>query len=175
MPVYRHVARLGAPMNIHPTSSLNLVDMEAPPMVAGMGFIYDTSLGAIRLIRSGLFDEDPDFKLIVPHVGGILPYLGGRIARTIDAASRTPGATRLTQPARHYLDKLYNDTVAHSIEALEFCYRLVEPERLLYGTDHPFANYLEETALVEQLHCTAAERELIYHGNAERLLGLRQD
>jgi hypothetical protein len=34
-----------------------------------MGFIYDTSLGAIHLIRSGLFDEDPDFKLIVPHVG----------------------------------------------------------------------------------------------------------
>ncbi len=35
------------------------------------------------------------------------------------------------------------------------------------------ANYLEVATYVEQLHCTAAERELIYHGNAERLLGLK--
>jgi hypothetical protein len=48
----------------------------------------------------------------------------------------------------------------------------VGAERILYGTDHPFANYLEAATYVEQLHCTAAERELIYHGNAERLLGL---
>ncbi len=34
-------------------------------------------------------------------------------------------------------------------------------------------NFRHEAAtFVEQLHCTAAERELIYHGNAERLLGL---
>jgi predicted TIM-barrel fold metal-dependent hydrolase len=174
MPVYKHVARLGTPMNMHPTSPLNIVGMEGSPLVAGMAFIYDTSLGAIRLIRSGLFDEEPDFKLIVPHVGGILPYLAGRVTRTIDSVSRAPGATRLTHPAKHYLDKLYVDSVAHSVEALEYCYRLVGPERILYGTDHPFANYLEAAALVEQLHCTAAERELIYTGNAERLLGLRR-
>ena len=172
MPVYRHVAKLGVPMNMHPTAPLNIVGMDKSPLVPGMGFIYDTSLGAARLIRSGLFDEAPDLKLIVPHVGGILPYLGGRIAKTIDASPPAPGQPKLAHPVSHYLDKLYVDTVAHSIEALEFCYRQVGAERILYGTDHPFANYLEAATYVEQLHCTAAERELIYHGNAERLLGL---
>ncbi len=32
-----------------------------------MAFIYDTSLATVRLILSGLFDQEPDLKLIVPH------------------------------------------------------------------------------------------------------------
>jgi predicted TIM-barrel fold metal-dependent hydrolase len=172
IPVYRHVARLGVPMNMHPTAPLNLVGMDRPNLVPGMGFIYDTSLGTVRLIQSGLFDQEPDLKLIVPHVGGILPYLSGRITRGIDATPPPAGQPPLAHPAQHYLDKLYFDAVGHSLAALEFCYRLVGAERLLFGTDHPFANYTEVATLVERLHCTAAEREMMYHGNAERLLRL---
>jgi len=172
MPVYRHVATLGVPMNMHPTVPLNMVGMDQPPLVPGMGFIFDTSLATIRLIQRGLFDQAPDMKLIVPHVGGILPYLRGRIERGVDAAPPAAGLPRLARPAKEYLDMIYVDTVAHSIEALDYCYRMVGAERLLYGTDHPFANYIPVSGLVEQLDCSDADREMIYHGNAERLLKL---
>jgi len=172
MPVYRHIAALGVTLNMHPTAPLNLVGMDETPMVPGMGFIYDTSLGTVRLIMSGLFDQEPVLKLIVPHVGGILPYLWGRIGRSITGWVPPEGEYRLTHPPEYYLEKLYVDTVAHSAAALEYCYRLLGATKLLYGTDHPFANYIAVADLVERLDCSDADRELIYHGNAERLLGL---
>ncbi|MGH3538703.1 MAG: hypothetical protein ACRDQJ_10460 [Pseudonocardiaceae bacterium] len=73
--------------------------MDAPSLVASLGFVYDTSLNTLRLIQSGLFDQAPTLKLIVSHVGGVLPYLTGRI----EAA--------LAHPFDHYLTNLYVDSV----------------------------------------------------------------
>ena len=171
MPVYRRIAQLGVPLNMHPTAPLNMVGMAGTPLVPGMGFLYDTSLGTMRLIASGLFDQEPDLNLIVPHVGGILPYLRGRCGRAVDAGV-AEGQYALDHSAQYYLDRIYVDTVAHSLQALEFCYQHTSAEQILYGTDHPFANFIGVSDLVEQLRCTAAEREMIYHGNAERLLKL---
>ena len=171
IPVYRRIAQLGVPLNMHPTAPLNMVGMAGTPLVPGMGFLYDTSLGTMRLIASGLFDQEPDLNLIVPHVGGILPYLRGRCGRAVDNGVAL-GQYSLQNSAQYYLDRIYVDTVAHSLDALEFCYQHTSAERILYGTDHPFANYIGVSDLVEQLRCTAAEREMIYHGNAERLLKL---
>ena len=63
------------------------------------------------------------------------------------------------------------DTVAHSLEALDYCYRTMGSDRMLLGTDHPFGDG-RHIRLVEELECTTAERDAIYHGNAESLLGL---
>ena len=64
------------------------------------------------------------------------------------------------------------DTVAHSPSALEYCYQMFGADKLLYGTDHPFAHFDEYNIMVDSLACTDTERELINHGNAELLLGL---
>ena len=172
MPVYRHIADLGVPMNMHPTAPLNLVGIDKAPLIPSLGFIYDTSLGTMRLITSDLFDQAPNFKLIVPHVGGIIPYLGGRLERSVDTWVHSQEEPPLALPAADYMAKIYVDTVAHSPQALEYCYKLVGAERLLFGTDHPFANYIAVSDLVENLDCSEEDRELIYHGNPERLLGL---
>ena len=172
LPVYRHIASLGVPMNMHPTAPMNYAGMEGTPLIGGMAFIYDTSLGTIRLIMSGVFDQSPDLKLIVPHVGGILPYLQGRIERGVNAWTPTGDQPKLAHPLRHYLDRIYVDSVGHSPEALDYCYHVCGPERLLYGTDHPFGNFNGSAGLVEQMDWSEADKELVYHGNAERLLGL---
>jgi len=173
LPVLQHVASLGVPLNMHPGIPLNLTAIDHPSLVAPLGFLYDTTLNTMRLIHSGLFDQAPDLKLIVPHVGGVIPYLQGRIAT--HQAQRLPLGDRppMAHPTQHYLDKLYVDTVCYHPEALEYCYRLLGAERLLYGTDHPFAAFDLAAGMVERLDCSEAERELIYHGNAERLLRLQ--
>ncbi|MCL0044504.1 amidohydrolase family protein [Dehalococcoidia bacterium] len=172
LPVYRHISSLGVPINMHPTAPINYTGIDSLPLVNGIGFIYDTSLSAVRLIMSGLFDQEPNLLLIVPHLGGIIPYLRGRIEREIDACPLPSNQPKLAHPFKYYLDKIYVDTVAHSIEALDYCYRICGPKRLLFGTDHPFGPFSRLSTLVEQLDCSEADRELIYHGNAERLLGI---
>ena len=170
--MFKHVARLGVPMNMHPTAPLNMHGIDQRPLVPGMAFMFDTSLATIRLMMSGVFEEEPDLQLIVPHTGGFVPYIRGRVERMIDAWTPPAGWQQLSQPAQHYFDKIYVDTVAHSPEALEYCYKRYGPEKILYGTDHPFAHFNEYNVMVDNLACTDAERELINRGNAERLLGL---
>jgi len=169
-PVLKHIGMLGVPIHLHPAIPLNRVGLESASQFLSLGFPYDTSLNTFRLIHSGLLDETPDLKLIVAHIGGVLPYLIGRI-ETYSAPSRLfLNASLLKYPIEHYLHKLYVDTVCYHIEALECCYKVIGAEQMLYGTDHPFGRYDVPAELVEQLNCSPYERELIYHRNAERLL-----
>ena len=162
IPVYRRIASLGVPLNMHPTSPLNTTGFEGA-LMPGMGFIYDTSLATARLIQTGIFDDEPGFDLIVPHVGGVLPNLAGRVRVSIKGGP--------PRPLSDYFDRFYVDTVAHDDDALDYCYRVMGAERMLLGTDHPFGDG-RHIGMVERLDCTKEEREAIYHRNAERLLGL---
>jgi len=172
-PVLRHIARSGAPIHLHPAIPLNQIGLDIPAHSLSIGFPFDTSLNVLRLIRSGLFDESPDLKLIVAHAGGVIPYLRGRIEAYSSPSPLVPETATLPHPIGHYLDRLYVDTVCYHKEALECCYKVVGAERMLYGTDHPFGRYDVAAELVEQFDCPAPHRELMWHGNAERLLNLK--
>ena len=173
LPVLKHIGMLGAPIHLHPAIPLNRVGLDTASLFLALGFPYDSSLNTVRLIQSGLFDETPDLKLIVAHVGGVIPYLKGRIATYNTPSPLVPDAPRLAHSIDHYLSKLYVDTVCYHFEALECCYKVMGAHHMLYGTDHPFGRYNVVGELVEQLNCPASEREHIYHGNAERLLNLQ--
>ena len=172
-PVFKHIAMLGAAIHLHPAIPLNRIGLDSARLYLPLGFPYDTSLNALRLIQCGLFDEAPDLKLIVAHCGGVLPYLKGRIA-TYNATLSPPAADRLhpANPIDDYLGKLYADSVCYHLEALECCYKVLGASRILYGTDHAFGRYNAPAELVDQLTCPQSDRELIYHGNAKRLLNI---
>ena len=90
----------------------------------------------------------------------------------IDAWTSPTDWADLSDSSQVSFDKIYVDTVAHSPDALEYCYQIFGAEKLLYGTDLPFALFDEYNILVDSLACTDTEREMINHGNAELLLGL---
>jgi len=79
IPVLKHIGMLEVPIHLHPAIPLNHIGLSAASLYLSLGFPYDTSLSALRLIQSGLFDETLDLKLIVAHIGGVIPYLTGRI------------------------------------------------------------------------------------------------
>ena len=163
--VYEHISGLGVPLNMHPTVPLNRIGMSSHGLIAGLGYMYDTSLALMRIINSGLFDKVPDLKLIMPHCGGVVPYLRGRLERRA-----LEGATGKLDD---YLRMVYYDTVTYHFETLEYCFKYFGADRMLYGTDLPFADVAPAAdAFVERLECSDADRELIYHGNAEKLLGI---
>jgi len=170
--VLKHIAKLGKPMHLHPAIPPNRIGMGLPSQFLGLGFPFDTSLNTVRLIQSGLFDETPDLKLIVAHAGGVIPYLSGRLETFSSPSSIVHDSPRLRHPLSHYFSRLYVDTVCYHVEALQCCYQVMGAEHLLYGTDHPFGRADVAGELIEQLDCPRSERELIYHGNAERLLNL---
>ena len=173
-PVYRHIESLGVPINMHPTAPINMNGIDHRPLVPGMAFMFDTALATVRLVMSGIFQEYSDLKLIVPHTGGFIPFIRGRVGRMIDEWTSPEDWVNLDQSSQFYFDKLYVDTVAHSPAALEYCYKMFGADRLLYGTDHPFGHpgFQRFNDMVDELECSESDRKLINSGNARRLLGL---
>ena len=173
-PVYKYAHDHGITINMHPTAPINMNGIDHRPLVPGMAFMFDTALATVRMVMSGLFQEYPDLKLIVPHTGGFVPYIRGRVGRLIDEWTSPDDWIDLEQSSQSHFDKLYVDTVSHSPEALEYCYKMFGAERLLYGTDHPFGppNIEIYNEMVDGLDCPESDRDLINEGNARRLLGL---
>ena len=62
----------------------------------------------------------------------------------------------------------WSSTTVGGWTSLECCYSVMGGDH----TDHPFGSHRIAAELVERLACSPADRELVYHGNAERLFGL---
>ncbi|KAF8969475.1 hypothetical protein BDZ97DRAFT_1754690 [Flammula alnicola] len=121
-----------------------------------LGFPFETTTAATRLILSGVFDKFPSLRLLLAHSGGALPALSSRLASCIDHDPVV--ASRLKHDARYYLGKLYLDAVAYGPEELGFVSDVIAradryelgssvnsapnrstgSKRMLFGTDHPF-------------------------------------
>jgi len=169
-PIFARMSELKRPIFMHPTAPLNrigLMDMVPTP---ALGFIYDTTLAAVRLALSGVLSECPDAPVIVPHVGGTLPYLLSRISGMVSASfAASYGGNMKERDPKAAFQRLYMDTVCYDPEPLQLCLSKMGAEHLLFGSDHPHAAWNLPVDALEKIKCTDAERELMKHGNAERM------
>ena len=104
-------------------------------LVGTLGYVYDSSTNLARMIFSGLLEKFGQLNIVVPHLGGTLPYLVERL----DTQPKFDPATakRLTKKPRRYLEQVYFDCASCSPAALELCVNLFGADRLLLGTDYP--------------------------------------
>lgn len=130
----------------------------------------DTTLSLGLLIGGGVFDRFPNLKLCTFHGGGFFPYHLGRFDHEF-ATSRGPRAAKCSHPPSAYLKNLYFDTLVYDVDTLDYLRRKVGGERLLLGTDYPYAlgDWLG-VEKVEALACSETEKQAILEGNARKLL-----
>ena len=152
------------------------------------GWPYDPSLAISRLGFSGVLEKYPNLKLIVHHLGGMIPYFGERLRGFIDDPLKTkpPSANREKDSSegvglkRHpvqYFKEMYADTVVNgSLGALECAYRFYGPDHIVFATDYPFGPEKGERWVAETLKSVADmqipkdEKEMILDTNARKML-----
>ncbi len=117
-----------------PTTSAN-VKMSVPGAI--VEFVFDTTRTVTDLIYSGRMERFPDLSIILPHAGGTVPYLAGRIA----LAGLDPElAAKAPQGALAYLRRFYYETALSTAPtALSSLQELVDPSHIVFGSDYPFA------------------------------------
>jgi aminocarboxymuconate-semialdehyde decarboxylase len=135
-----------------------------------IGWPVDTAVSACKLICSGTLDRYPALTLVVSHLGGPIHTLMTRI----DRSNRDGKAQK--RPAE-YLKSFYYDTAGPSHAGAVFgAIKTVGLQQIVFGTDLPWGqegDYLERAlASVEETGLTQDQKELIYSGNARRILGL---
>jgi aminocarboxymuconate-semialdehyde decarboxylase len=135
-------------------------------MVAGC---YEDTTAALRLVLSGLTTRYPNVKIIVPHLGGTIPFLWQRL---VDSLERNPASA--VDPVLA-LRRLYYDTVNETPAALRCTCETVGASQLLLGTDYPYllgekfkrcVTYVQDSGLPQ------SDVDAILEHNAEALLGL---
>ncbi|MCS7369064.1 MAG: amidohydrolase [archaeon GBS-70-058] len=165
-PLYSEAEKLGFPLFIHPTSPVNLKFMEDYRIVPMFGFPVDTSLAVLRLILSGVIEKFPSLKIVVAHLGGVLPYIIGRIDTCVQAY---PEAKKVIgKPASAYLKNMYFDSICYNNDILRFSCDFLGADKIMLGTDFPHQITDIENAVwrVKQLGIGELEERMILGDNA---------
>jgi aminocarboxymuconate-semialdehyde decarboxylase len=129
-----------------------------------------TTVGAARLIFSGILDELPDLTVVLVHGGGYLPYQIGRFDHGHQVRSETKGCA-LTPSA--YLPRFVYDTITHAPAPLRFLVDFVGADHVVYGTD--FAYDMGGGSFAEQVEgagLDAGELEQVGWRTAADLFGI---
>src|SRR4029079_14889935 len=108
--------------------------------------------------------------LVCPHVGGVLPYLIGRIDHQVTVLKRVK--LDIKRKPSDYLRNVYLDAVNALPAVIRFGLDVVGPERMLYSSDHPWVDPQLVMDNVRGLKLPAEQEEMIFRGNARKLFNL---
>ena len=188
-PLFSLMARLGYPIWLHPTRSPDFADYKTEnrskyDLWWAFGWPYETSVAMGRLALSGVFDENPDLKIITHHMGAMIPYFEGRIGGGLDQLGRRTDDEhdvgtlgRLKKRPYDYFRMFYADTALFGAYDATVCgLNFYGVPKVLFASDAPFdpekgPMYIRETiAIVDKLPVSDEERERIYWKNAAELL-----
>ena len=178
-PILECAEKLNVPIYLHPTRPPQAV-IEASyggfaPEVSwmfsgpGWGWHIETAVHVVRIILGGVFDRYPKLQIVVGHLGEGLPFMLPRLDRNM-----APGLTKLKRPLGEYLRQNVHYTFAGFNFPATFLDLLLEVgvERIMFSVDYPYGSMAKAREFLENLPVSAADREQIAHGNAEKLFGV---
>jgi len=169
-PVYERIADLGLPIFLHPMM-INNERLKQYYLINTLGNPFDTAIAAAHLIFGGVMDAFPKLEVSLPHAGGALPILRGRLDRGFEIRGECKVIPR---PPSEYLRRFTYDTIAYSEAVLGDLVKLVGADRIMMGSDYCFdIHYNDPVKVVTDMKSLSdEEKQKIVWGNAARLLGL---
>jgi len=174
-PFWATVQELDVPFYLHPRDPLSAKQQcyEGYRWLAGSpwGFAVETSIHALRLMASGLFDEYPRVKVILGHLGEGLSF---GIWRVDNRISRGSGAPRAKLPLSHYLRENFYITTSGNFrtQALTNVILEVGADRVLYSVDYPYEDVVEAKDWFDRASISDSDRMKIARTNAQNLFRL---
>jgi uncharacterized protein len=180
-PFYEKLVEYDLPIFIHP------VQWESYPLVDAytgwknmlvLGWPFDTTQAAWRLVLSGTLDRFPSLKVVLHHYGAMLPFFSRRIEQNIRMSlkHRLKEGKDITE----YWKNFYGDTALDgAVASYPVGYAFFGSDRTVFGTDYPFGAeggedfYRENLKGVRAMNLPAVEMDKIMGGNAMRLLKIK--
>jgi aminocarboxymuconate-semialdehyde decarboxylase len=172
-PLFAEIERMEEPIFIHPMPPINVPESEEYKLSGLLYLPFETTISVTRMIFAGIFERHPKLSVILPHLGGTLPFLYTRIdlgfktfKECREKASRLPS---------EYLKEFYYETaVAFGKPTLLCTSDLVGVEHIMFGTDYPFQRKLNlPISAIEALSIESEIKNKIFAGNAKSLFKLK--
>lgn len=181
LPEYRTfwatVAELNTPFYLHPRMQIptRAQNYDGHPwlMSAPWGFAVETSIHALRLCGSGLFDDYPSLRIILGHLGEFIPFGLWRIDARMRYSRR---GYRGNRPLGEYFMDHFLVTTSGFFDDLAFknTIDVMGTERVFFSADYPFetmqdaADWYDTTSVL-----SAEDHKKVGRSNAIELFNLK--
>jgi aminocarboxymuconate-semialdehyde decarboxylase len=171
-PVFARIEALDLPVFLHPLTTLGGNRTKPYYLSNLLGNPFETAVAACHLIFGGVLDRHPKLQVNLPHGGGALPILIGRLDHGWQVRSEFDHV-KMPNPPSTYLQRFTYDTIVHSKSIMEFVIREVGAERVMVGSDYCFDMGVDRPLqFLEQINLPNAQRKMILGENAARILKL---
>ncbi len=152
---------------LHPAGADRVI---GPPLLQALiAFPNENAFAVASMITGGLLEQFPALRIGFSHGGGsfglVLPRLQSGWQTTRDSEPFLP------RSPVEYARRMYYDALVYDDLALRYLIDVYGADRLLVGSDYPFA--IREKApgqRIIDLQLSAAQRDAILRGNAARYL-----
>ena len=169
-PIWAKIDKLRLPVFEHPMFPTHTADMEEFELPLRVGFVFETTTAATRMIYAGIFERYPNFPYIMAHTGGALLT----ILERLDNGYRIfPDCRKfITRLPSEFAKHLYYDSCSFFGPALRMAHELIGADHILWGSDDPYIG--ADTKHVDDLPISAEDKAKILGGNAARLLNIKR-
>ncbi|KAM6480702.1 amidohydrolase 2 [Trichoderma sp. SZMC 28011] len=176
---------LDVPIYIHPTTPLEDVqaalydgnydkEIGAALGIAGWGWHCDTALSVLRMYAAGIFWKFPNLKVVVGHMGEMLPYMLDRIDEKVG---------QIWLKAEMSFKEVWDRNIwvttsgMFTMPPMACLLRSTSIDRIMYSVDYPYSTTEQGKAFMEELRESGLVTEEGYSKiafkNAERLLNFK--
>jgi predicted TIM-barrel fold metal-dependent hydrolase len=179
---------LDVPIYIHPTDPppavIDAYYRDYPALVTGWAWQVETGTHLLRLMCGGAFDRYPRLKIIVGHMGELIPYTMERLNTALtlgnwlmEAQSKKAGTVprrSMQKSVRYYMRENVFITTSGVFDhaVLNCAIAALGIDNVLFSVDDPLRDNFEAIDFLNTAPLSREDREKLAHGNAERLLKL---
>ena len=176
-PIFEAAQSLNVPIYLHPrTPSPTMIEpyLDYGLYLAGWGFAVETSLHAMRLIGGGVFDQFPNLKVILGHMGEGIPFWLQRLDDQHLLRMKMGGVKKEQKLPSQYFENNFlittSGVTSHAV--LRLVQEVLGAKRILFAADYPYASVEEAVQFMDTAPISDSDRQKIYHNNAEMLFKL---
>jgi aminocarboxymuconate-semialdehyde decarboxylase len=163
-PMLARAAQLGLPVMLHPSGGNTDFGTVFNDFGLGLSFhaMLSGPLVVLRMIGAGVFDRIPKLEIIVPMLGGVLPFVSYR------QDGRLKGRMEKS-PTEYMRTRIFFDTSCFPAgPAFRCTLDTVGLSQLILGSDYPSWDMEFVTAALREMELSPTEQQAISGGNASR-------
>ncbi|KAK3312647.1 putative 2-amino-3-carboxymuconate-6-semialdehyde decarboxylase [Apodospora peruviana] len=179
-PIWKELDKRAATVFVHPTHPVDLATVNQYMAQPFIDYPHETTRAAVDMITQRTLKKFPNVKVILSHAGGTLPYLAGRfltplkkvnnvVAGYMVGTSYDDGIEAITKGFYYDLALSTEHKVLSLLEEMG-----VVAERVVYGSDFPYAPPPAHPAFLEELETfnfsSPEMRNRVNFGNAQQLI-----
>jgi len=180
---------LNVPIYIHPTDPPKEISEYyyegSSTLITGWGWGVETGTHLLRMIKAGVFDRHPKLKIIIGHMGELIPFCYSRLSLSLSMGEWLLAAQEAKKTgSRHesHMQKSFNYYMKQNVyittsgvfdqPVFECALAFIGIDNMMFSVDDPFRDNFEAMDFLSATKLSKEDKDKLAHGNAGKILKL---